>query len=483
MTMITHNAIDGTGGLDASIMFETDRPENPGDAFDGTFTFLYNLYGIQTSMADLLALGVSVSVEAVEALQIAMRAGRVDATSAGPTGVLEPTDDLEIIVAQFATAGFNRTEMIQMVTCGHTLGGVHGVDFPDITGDNSSTNFVHFDSTHSSFDPAIVTDYLDGTTENPLVVGPEGTNSDLLVFSADGNATMQSMSDANTFTNTCQSILQRMIEVVPSSVTLSEVIDPIPIKPVAIQMTFDSSGTLAFTGEIRVLISDREDTDLTVQLYYADHDGNIPSNNTISTAEVHSTGYGFDAAFKRANSTLWFYTFSAGVPSGISSFNVSVTPSSGKEERYDNGGSGYPIQDNIFFLEPHSCLVQGTDENGNQNLTVVAAVRNDDSLTNPSLDVVVKTEREGMIVPSLAVESSAMEVWNTDAHDGYTLYTSHFMLPIYSWSTTFDVTVGEYSDMYKSTNSLSDTCDKLPRSTSPKVIESGIFNNIASPGL
>ncbi|KAG7450055.1 heme peroxidase [Guyanagaster necrorhizus] len=449
--MITHNAADGTGGMDASIMFEMDRPENPGSAFNSTMNFMINFYNIQTSMADLFALAVYAAVRACGGPRLSMRGGRVDATGPGVAGVPEPTDDLETIVAQFATAGFNTTEMIQMVACGHSLGGVHGIDFPDITGDNSSTNFVHFDSTFSSFDSAIVTDYLGGATGNPLVVGPEGSNSDLLVFTADGNATMRSISDALSFSNTCQAILQRMIDVVPSSVTLSAIIDSIPIKPVAIQLTFDSSGTLAFTGEIRVLISDRDDTELTVQLHYADHDGDIPSNNTISTAEIHSTGYGYDAEFK-------FYAFSAAVPNGISSFNISVAPSSGGEETYDNGGSGYPIQDNIIFLSSHSCLVQETDANGNWNLTAVAAVRNDESLTNPSFDVVVKTPRIGIPVPSLAVESSAMEVWNTDAYKGFTLYTGHFSLPIYSWSTTFDVTVGEYSDSFKFSTALSGTC-------------------------
>ncbi|KAK0476519.1 heme peroxidase [Armillaria luteobubalina] len=450
--MITHNAAEGTGGMDASIMFEMDRPENPGSAFNATMNFLINFYNIQTSMADLFALGVHVSVRSCGGPRIAMRGGRIDATSAGLAGVPEPTDDLDTIVSQFATAGFNTTEMIQMVACGHTLGGVHGVDFPDITGDNSSTNFVHFDSSFSSFDSAIATDYLNDTTENPLVVGPEGSNSDLLVFGADGNATVKSMSDANTFTNTCQTILQRMIEVVPSSVTLCEIIDPIPIKPVATQMTFDSNGTLTFTGEIRVLISNRNDTDLTVQLHYADHGGNIPSNNTISTSAItYSTGYGFDAEFR-------FYAFSAPVPNGISSFNISVLPSSGGEEMYDNGGSGYPIQDNIVFLQDHSCLVQETDANGNWNLTAVAAVRNEASLTNPSFDVVLKTERIGIPVPSLAVQSSAMEVWNTDAYDGFTLYTGHFSLPISSWSTTFDMTVGGYSDSFKSSGGLPGTC-------------------------
>ncbi|KAK0212134.1 heme peroxidase [Desarmillaria ectypa] len=449
--MITHNTTDGTGGMDASIMFEMDRPENPGAAFNGTMNFMINYYNKQTSMADLFALAVYLAVGSCGGPLIAMRGGRIDAASAGPAGVPEPTDDLDTIVAQFATAGFNTSDMIQMVACGHTLGGIHGVDFPNITGNDSSTNFVHFDNTFNSFDTAVVTEYLDGTTDNPLVVGPDGSNSDLLVFSADGNVTMRSLSDDESFTTTCKDILQRMIEVVPSSVTLSDVIEPIPIKPVAIQMTFDSSGALAFTGEIRVLVSDRVDTNLTVQLHYADHEGNIPSNNTVSTVVAPRTGYGLGVNFQ-------FYTFSATVPNGISSFNVSVTPSSGGEEVYDNGGFGYPVQDNIFFVSSHSCLVQEVDENGNWNLTAVAAVRNDDSLTNPSFDVVVKTERVGIPVPSLAVESSAMDIWNTDAYDGFTLYTGHFSLPIYSWSTTFDVMVGEYSDSFKSSGGMAGTC-------------------------
>ncbi len=88
----------------------------------------------------------------------------------------------------------------------------------------------------------------------------------------------------------------------------------------------------------------------------------------------------------------------------------------------------------------------------------LAQVRNDDSLTNPSLDVVVKTQRVGIPVPLLTVESSAMEIWNASAYDGFTLFTGSFTLPIYSRSTTFDVTVGEYSDSFKSSGGLAGTC-------------------------
>lgn len=67
------------------------------------------------------------------------------------------------------------------------------------------------------------------------------------------------------------------------------------------------------------------------------------------------------------------------------------------------------------------------------------------------------TER-AVRAPSIVVESSAMESWNADAYGDFTLYKGYFSLPIFSWSTTFDVTVGECADLYKSTGSLSATC-------------------------
>ena len=35
-------------------------------------------------------------------------------------------------LSSFKRQGFNRDEMIGLVACGHTLGGIHGVDFPEI---------------------------------------------------------------------------------------------------------------------------------------------------------------------------------------------------------------------------------------------------------------------------------------------------------------------------------------------------------------
>jgi hypothetical protein len=46
--------------------------------------------------------------------------------------------------------------MLGLVACGHTLGGVHEIDFPGtVKGAINATNtdgIIHFDSVHDSFD-------------------------------------------------------------------------------------------------------------------------------------------------------------------------------------------------------------------------------------------------------------------------------------------------------------------------------------------
>ena len=55
-------------------------------------------------------------------------------------------------------------------------------------------NHAPLDTTGAKFDANIVTEYLDDSTENPLVKGPSaalGHNSNFKVFSSDNNAIMQ----------------------------------------------------------------------------------------------------------------------------------------------------------------------------------------------------------------------------------------------------------------------------------------------------
>ena len=58
-------------------------------------------------------------------------------------------------IQRFSLQGFNQTEMIGLVACGHTLGGVNNIDFPSIVQVPGPTLFNReFDGT-DAFDNAV----------------------------------------------------------------------------------------------------------------------------------------------------------------------------------------------------------------------------------------------------------------------------------------------------------------------------------------
>ena len=301
--MATADVSTGLGGLDASLLFEMDRSENIGAAFQSTFIFLQSFLTVQSSISDLLALSMYTAVRACGGPIVPIRAGRIDATEAGATGVPEPQDPTLTFVAQFARMGFNTSEMIEVTACGHTVGGVHSVDFPLIVPDGSAPNdFGLFDDANqaqSKFDCGVARDYVLGNTTNPLVVGiakQNGRDSDGRVFGADKNVTIKALADPVVFQDRCAVVLQKMIDVVPATVTLTDPIQPYEVKPVNPQLTLVAPGTtLAFTGEIRVRTTVRTaDKIASVTVVYKDRDGK--AGDTITATSV-GTATGFDDEF------------------------------------------------------------------------------------------------------------------------------------------------------------------------------------------
>ncbi|KAI9735773.1 MAG: hypothetical protein M1818_006382 [Claussenomyces sp. TS43310] len=315
--MATANVYFGTGGLDASIMFETERGENIGAAFNTTLSNMSPFYNSRASVSDLIALGVYTSVRVCGGPLVPIRVGRVDATVAGSIGVPEPQDSLYTFENQFSASGFNTTDMIQMTACGHTLGGVHSADFPQIVPAGTVANDYQFlDTTEKGFDNKVVTEYIASNTTNPLVVGPAiaaGRASDVRVYGADKNVTMQALTDPTVFRSTCASILQRMIDVVPPNVNLTDPMDPYEVKPVALQLTLQPAGsTIAFSGEIRIRTTVRSQAQISeVQLLYKDRNGAATCGDcTIDTAVV-GTATGFDENF---TASLLILNSVAGLP-------------------------------------------------------------------------------------------------------------------------------------------------------------------------
>lgn len=298
--MSTANVAAGRGGLDGSIQFMLDNGENLGPGFNNTLKFMSNYLSPRSSISDLIALGVYASVRACGGPIVPVRGGRVDALEAGDTGVPQPEHHIDLFRQQFARMGFTPEEMIQVTACGHTLGRVHRTEFPDLVSEDA----VGIDSTVADFDNRVVTEYLEGNTTNPLAVGPAielGRDSDGRIFNSDSNITVKALTDPAVFESTCQRILQKMIDVVPAGVKLSEPIQPYLLKPVAMQLTLEQGARIMrLTGYIRVRTTDLPTSELRdIELVYRDRNGGgeCGRDNCTVIATMRGRSRGFDDTF------------------------------------------------------------------------------------------------------------------------------------------------------------------------------------------
>ncbi|KAK0118511.1 hypothetical protein ONS96_011608 [Cadophora gregata f. sp. sojae] len=270
---ITADVAAGTGGLDASISFEADRDENlglvfstlhsPRQSFINETIMGFNLFSLlEVSTADFIAIGMAVSLLSCDPSQrmIKLRAGRIDATKAGPTGVPKAEDSFDKSNATFAKAGFSTKEMIQSIACGHTIGAVHRRNHPEIVLDDEVTGTDPemdgadtFDTTPFVFENKNVQEYLtsSGKRGGPLVTTKNTTfRSDLRIFTHDNNATIRAMSSPQAFQDTCFSVFEKMMDTVPRGVALSDPI--VPRKWILMESHLDLSpgGQVVYSGNI-----------------------------------------------------------------------------------------------------------------------------------------------------------------------------------------------------------------------------------------
>lgn len=105
--------------------------------------------------ADIIAIGAIMAVNTCGGPILPLQGGRIDAWTAGDFGTPQPQQDLATLTESFRKQGFNSTEMIKMVACGHTLGGVRSADFPELVPPNPNSiypviknfdNSTHFDN-------------------------------------------------------------------------------------------------------------------------------------------------------------------------------------------------------------------------------------------------------------------------------------------------------------------------------------------------
>jgi hypothetical protein len=457
--MATANVAAGTGGLDGSLQFETDREENVGSGITSSFGFFQNFFNARVSLADLIALGVHTATRSCRGPFVPYRANRIDAISAGPLGVPQAGENLTTLTQRFEQAGFNTEDMIGLVACGHTLGAVHSVDFPNIVPNGTRLNNAgDFDSTAAAFDNKVVVEYLDSNSSDPLLIGPPATNSDARVFSADGNVTMEAMADPAEFQDRCKALFERMINTVPREVNLTDPILPYEVKPVEVHLTVASGTLLNFAGDIRVRTTVRPASEISkVELLYVDRDGSTSgceeeTGCTVLAPETLLQG----GSTSSLDENFQFYTFSTNISSssGVSSYTVRITLVNGTTEIHDNGGERFTVPNLIFFQPSASCNTPFTNVSIPLNSTIVAAVHNSRTtiaLGNPILKVVARRPVTGLIVPELfrfdvVMEPSVSE--EVPVPKEYVWYQGSYTLDIFGFEgATFDVVSGEGSDM------------------------------------
>ncbi|KAJ7834599.1 L-ascorbate oxidase [Mycena leptocephala] len=402
----THNADDGTGGLDNSLLLELDREENVGVGMKhakADFSHFPNKY---LSFSDVTAVGLALASAQCEGPIVPIRAGRLDASVAGPPGVPRPEQTLEEHTESFRLQGFNPEDMIALTACGHSVGGVRSNDFPAMVPGIPGVkvdNFILFDTT-TALDNAVVLQYLNGTTKNPLVVDKNATlTSDFRIFNSDGNVTMIKLADPETFDQTCSRLFAQMIDTVPSNVKLTDVIDPIPNKVDGVQLSIGFD-TLLLRASLRFL---NHNDDRSVTIHWADKAGGCASDacsaSWVNFRDVTTT------LSARLGLSVNKYDFAAPVnaTTSVSKFWFTVDEGDGSAPTtLDNGGAGYEItQDRVLYVP-----------NSSTTLTTIVAVRNDVPPSRVFMDIYARG-------PTLTSTVDFARATDMESRLGYDFYT------------------------------------------------------------
>lgn len=347
-------------------------------------------------------------------------------------------------------------DMITLVACGHTIGSVHSVDHPEIvSGPVEASNIAQFDTTAGTFDNKPVTEYLSNSTRNPLVINTNDTlNSDKRVFSSDGLVTFNKLKDAAVFKSQCEDVFERMIDLVPANVTLTEPLEPVDVKPQIDKLELDVNGSVIFEGKLRIrttAVTGRDPRNMTVTLSYLDRTG---ARVTQEISTKIATYQGGDSFGYLGENFQWWEWATVLPAAGISAFDIKVTTNN-STVTYDNAGTGgFPVSSDIFFQERNSCL-QSTLVDGVYvgNITLVAAVHKDQAGDGVQVKLVHRRVQPRNFIPKLEVVPYALE--QVSSSGDYNYYTATIPLDVGSWRTTFDIEAANSTLEYQSTSLLS----------------------------
>ncbi|KAH8899160.1 heme peroxidase [Thozetella sp. PMI_491] len=442
--MATADVVAGTGGIDASIAFETDREENVGKAFNESVGFFQAFQTTRSSMADLIALGAQMAVASCSngTILIPYRGGRVDVAGPGPSGVPTPDQGLDSHMAAFARQGFNVTEMIGLVACGHTLGGVHGENFPQIVpvpnpvDPNNQASRQDFDETFDVFDNSVAKQFVANTSQNPLAFGHNETmRSDFRIFNADGGDLIRRMAESQEFfAETCNTLLERMLNTVPADVTLTDIITPIAVKPGYLNVAVNENSTMNVSGEIRLLDDGSTPTDRSVTVHLLSRTGEPVSAGSVAAYTLQ--GLEVTGLYPGMPSfTTYLFNATVTTAEGVSFFSVSIDEGSNTTVA-DNEGLGFPFPDVLVPQASGTCtrlaFVGPLSKYSNNTLEITVAARDDFKFDSVQLEVPTPINIPGSLLTRYELSTVNLTRTQKVGGSGYSLYQGAFSYQVLS---------------------------------------------------
>jgi len=248
--------------------------------------------------------------------------------------------------------------------------------------------------------------------------------------------------DNTVFQSECQSILTRMINVVPNSVNLTDEITLLPAKVTYAQLTFEKN-QFVFNTNFRLtqLINVTANANRNVTLYWCDRYGDNQNctgkTNTALPVNVAAEDPGVSPITQSLG--YYFINYNYAVPintnASMAKFWFVVNEHNGSQPTtYNNGGSGYVIdQDQVLFvpmssnmaLIPNTTYTQtytnGVGDGYTRHYSLVVAVRDG---ANPSRVYVDATDVaiQGFPFP-LNMEVDFVANSSIPALAGYSFYT------------------------------------------------------------
>ncbi|KAF7326455.1 Peroxidase [Mycena venus] len=206
--------------------------------------------------------------------------------------------------------------------------------------------------------------------------------------SIDGNVTMKRLASADVFNQECTSLFERMINTVPSTVTLTDPVEPINYK-VSGTMLHPRDGSLAFLATLRILDSSFfEKPNTTVTMFWKERQGTFCPEAGCS---VESFQLDYDIASLMALDTygifqmdLFRFNATIDLNTSISHFWFVVDPKNGSAPFIvDNHGANFTIDQDVVLYDA------GRSSFTNSGTVMVVAVKDDSGNTSVTANTMV----------------------------------------------------------------------------------------------